>query len=145
MYVSDSASPFSIRAFNWEVVPVGGSVEEAKSAADFDDTQLELVPLGDISQAGTGSKARPMVVVPAPPGSSRRSAFLVVGVYGTHRVQILSLPGYDTVCAPLSLGQGVQVVGLAADSAGSALLVADAASKSILVLPWPLTGMPDVA
>lgn len=90
--------------------------------------------------AGKGSKARPLAVVP--PGPGRRAAHLVVGLYGTPRVQVLRLPSLEPLCAPLQLGLGVLVVGLAADAAGTALLVADGASKTVLALPWPLPGMP---
>ena len=78
--------------------------------------------------------------MPAAPG--RRTACLVVGLYGTPRVQVLRLPGLEPLCAPLPVGAGVLVVGLAADAAGTALLVADGASKTVLALPWPLPGMP---
>ena len=54
----------------------------------------------------------------------------------------MKLPSLELLCPAIHLGHGILVVGLAADSAGSALLVADGASKTVLALPWPLPGMP---
>jgi hypothetical protein len=139
VFIGESVSPFAVRSFSWEQP---SSPEEGK-ADDDDDAGLQLQLKGDVLRAGTASKARPMTVVPEKMGSSGMGSVLVVGVYGTHRVQIIKLPAYEMACAPVSLGQGIQVVGLAADSAGSTLLVADAASKSVLVIPWPIPGMID--
>lgn len=79
------------------------------------------------------SEYRPLTVV------AGRPAHLVVGVYNSPDLVVLSLP--DCVVALRHRLEGIRVAGLASDPCGSVLAVCDAASKALIVLPWPLPGM----
>jgi hypothetical protein len=81
---------------------------------------------------------RPLAVMP-PSESTRGKIFLVVAVYNNPELSIFELPSERLACTHTL--EGMQVVGLAADPCGTALVVCDAFSKAVHALPWPLPGM----
>ena len=93
--------------------------------------------------AGSTGRDRPLAVMPPPawPGHSgaTRCHCLVVGSLRTASLRVLALPSL-TLVHEHTLADGVEVMGLAADPHGRALVVCDGASGSVLVLPWPLPG-----
>jgi hypothetical protein len=103
-----------------------------------------------------------------PPAPGQRTSFLVVGTYKSASLLVLSLPDAKLVHTHVLEGMQVgvraangmliisvfsikvllytrvgtsQVFGLAADTAGTALVVVDGACGSTHLLPWPLPGM----
>ena len=103
----------------------------------------------DLFRSGPGDGApsgrRALVVVPPKvPGLPRHLVFaahgrsvltIVVISKGAHEDGTAACPGTRMRTHEL---KGVAVVGLAADSGGTALAVCDAESGQVLVLPWPL-------
>lgn len=87
--------------------------------------------------------ARPLAVMPPAPGS--RTSYLVVGQRDSGVLHVLALPSMRLVHVH-DLGGDVEVGGLAADAAGSALVFLDKRNRTRTpaahVLPWPLDGMP---
>ena len=115
---------------------VGGAVHELR----WDEQRQELVDKGAIPGLLARS-SRPLAVVPAAVADG--VAHLVVGDYNSPKLWIVPLPfrvspgepGFRVVEHVLP---NMGIVGLAADAAGSAILVMDARSRHGLVLPWPL-------
>jgi hypothetical protein len=97
-----------------------------------------LVSEGVVEAAGDNDDFHPLAVVPHDP--DQRTSYLVVGIYGTPTLLVLSLP--DRRLVHTHTLEGICVVGLAADPSGTALAVCDRLSEAIHVLPWPLPGMP---
>jgi hypothetical protein len=97
-----------------------------------------LVEEGIVEAAGSTRNDRPVAVVPPAPG--QRTSYLVVGRCYSPTLRVLSLP--DRRLVHTHTLEGMEVMGLASDPSGTALVVCDAASKAIHVLPWPLPGMP---
>jgi hypothetical protein len=97
-----------------------------------------LVSEGAVEAAGDTDNFRPLAVVPPAPGQC--TSYLVVRTYKAQTLLVLSLP--DRRLVHTHTLEGMEVVGLAADPAGTALAVCDSASKVVRVLPWPLPGMP---
>lgn len=122
IFGGDIGSRPGVRAIGWS--PDGSAIEpEAEIVAD----------------AGVARETRPMAVMPPSPG--KRHAHLVIGVLAKSSLRVLELPSRRCVFAT-ELPDGVKVLGLAADHAGTALVVCDFAAKATLTLPWPLYGMP---
>ena len=95
--------------------------------------------------AASGKAKLPRVLAVMPPAPGKRTAHLVVGLYGSSELLVLSLPSL-TVVHTHNL-RGVRMMGLAADPWGGALAVCDIASldmafQAIDILAWPLPGMP---
>lgn len=113
---------------------VGGAVHELQ----WDEQRQELVDKGAMPGLLARS-SRPLAVVPAiVPGGV---AHLVVGDYNSPKLWVVPLPFRVSPGVPGFVEHvlpNMGVVGLAADAAGSALLVMDARSRDGLVLPWPL-------
>ena len=80
-----------------------------------------------------------MAVMPPAPG--KRHAHLVIGALTKSSLRVLELPSRRCIFAT-ELPDGVKALGLAADHAGTALVVCDFASRVTIALPWPLPGMP---
>jgi hypothetical protein len=75
-----------------------------------------------------------------PPAPRSRTSYLVVGTSKERELLILALPTCKRVHT-FTLPERFMIRGLAADRAGSALIVADERGP-VTVLPWPLPGMP---
>jgi hypothetical protein len=121
---SDGAGSFRVAWWQWDVA------SEA------------LLPRGFVDAAGVSTNWRPLAIVP--PAAGRRCSYLVVGTYNAAGLRVLSCPGCELVCEFDAPG-GMLVWGLAADPAGSSLVVLDGLSRAAQVLPWPLPGMPELA
>jgi hypothetical protein len=107
---------------------------------------LLVVTHAQLEAAGQGSHCRPLCVVPPRASSditglSASSAFLVVGEYQMPLLRVIRLP--DLALMHTHRLDGVQLVGLASDPGGSALVICDARSGQVGTMPWPLPGMPD--
>jgi hypothetical protein len=97
-----------------------------------------------LAAAGSAPEHRPLAVVPTPvltvgtEGAPPLAlpAFLVVGTLGSDQLTVLALPECALACVHTL--EGVEVCGLAADRAGTALIVLDGASASAVTVPWPL-------
>jgi hypothetical protein len=128
------------RASGYLYVSTGATGSYAVSAFRLDGAVLSsaLVVEGVVQAAGTGTRSRPLAVMPNHCGQP--ASFLVVGTCGEPTLRVLSLPGRHLVHTH-ALG-GMQVACLAADPSGTALAVYDVASRSVHVLQWPLPGMP---
>jgi hypothetical protein len=105
------------------------------------DEAPQLVFVGGVDQAGNRPPTvwRPLTVVP--PAPHRRTSHLVVGASKERDLLVLSLPDCALVHTH-QLPPGFLLRGLAADQAGSALVVADERG-SVHIIPWPLPGMPE--
>lgn len=117
-----------------------------------------LTPLhATVEAAGVTAARRPLALMPPTRGSGGGRPYLVVGTQKSSELRVLALPSLALVHTHTL--PGVQVQGLGADSARysvggvgaggdeeapatPALIVLDSASGDILVLPWPLQGMP---
>jgi hypothetical protein len=71
------------------------------------------------------------------------SGHLVVGVFDTPRLHVLSMPHRRFVHTHTL--DGMRVTDLAADPSGTVLAVCDMASGAVHTLAWPLAGMPGAA
>lgn len=78
-----------------------------------------------------------LAVVPAAPGK-QVSHLVVCDDY--NQLLVIALP--DLTLVHTHTLEGMRIEALAADPWGEALAVADAESAAILVLAWPLPGMP---
>lgn len=93
-------------------------------------------------ESGSSQSSAPSSPEPGPGIPLPGSSVLVAGAAGRSVLQIIAPgPGKPRVVHTHRL-DGVQVMGLAADPSGTALIVCDRASRSVLVMPWPLPGMP---
>jgi hypothetical protein len=125
---------------------------ETVSSFQWDGTTL--TQLADLPLPGKRRSYIPLAVVPAAAGpGSPASSYLVVGNAAGGVLNVYALPErrhvYDyTVLSGVSSrhsGSGkveANIVGLAADPSGVALVACDKLSEDIHVLPWPLPGMP---
>ena len=105
-----------------------------------------------VEAAGSTAARRPLALMPAPRGGPGQSV-LVVGTQKSSELRLLALPSLELIHTHVL--EGVQVQGLGADSARHyaqagdgedsgtpSLIVFDIASGDVLILPWPLEGMP---
>ena len=93
-----------------------------------------------VAVAGTEDKL--LIVSVMPPAPGKRTSQLIVGVLSTPELRVLSLP--DLILLHVHVLDGVEISGLASDPWGRAFAVCDTSSKAIHVLPWPLSGMPQL-
>ena len=117
---------------------IGGKVHELR----WDEQRQELVDMDAITCLLSRS-SRPLAVVPA--SAAGGVAHLVVGDYNSPQLWIAPLPIRVSPGVPSFVEYmlpNICVVGLAADAAGSALLVMDSRSRDGRVLPWPLPAAP---
>ena len=123
------------------------SAEEAAAAGDdeggvappADVLELTMIPPASLQAAGLGSD-RPIAIVPAPRRTWAAHAHLVVAdEMSGCRLRVLALPAHRLVHEE-ALPAGARIVGLAADAAGTALVVCDLGAQAVRVLPWPLPG-----
>ena len=96
---------------------------------------------GVVAAAGETGNMRPLAIVPPAPG--KLASHLVVGTQGEPVLHVLSLPSLTLVHTHKL--KKMHVGALAADPWGEALAVLDLASLAIVVLAWPLPGMPALA
>ena len=75
-----------------------------------------------------------------PPATGKRVSHLIVGTEDSSELLVLSLPGLALVHSHVI--EGMQLIGMAADPFGKALVVHDFISKAFNILAWPLPGMP---
>ena len=99
---------------------------------------VDAVPLaggaGELPRIG--GTADLIVVVPPRRGEAGEG-HLVVAPFDGKALLVLRLPGRELV-ARITLGDVRAVTGLAADAAGTSLVVCDGRSKRVHVLRWPL-------
>lgn len=125
-----------------------------------------LVATGDVTAVGVTDSRRPVTVVP--PGVGKSHSHLVVASQRASTLHVVELPSLALVHT-LEL-EGVRITGLAADASiadggafrldgsggrrtslaalaerGQSLVVMDQATGDVLVLRWPLPGMPELA
>lgn len=114
--------PYLVYAWSWVPSAPGQCVTDRGS----------LVSLGSVAAAGESTYYRTLTVMP--PTSGKRASYLIVGIYLSSELRVLSLPG----CALVHTHSldGMWVIGLAADPYGTALVVCDHESYSTHVLPW---------
>lgn len=118
---SDGAGNFSVARWQWS------------------EPEQALVPLGVIEAAGVATNWRPIAVMPPAPG--KRLSHLIVGTYNSSVLRILALPSLELV-ADTSAPNDMVVWGLAADPAGTALVILDHTSRAAQVVAWPWAGLP---
>ena len=92
-------------------------------------------PTNVISVTDTGSY-RPLAVIPPLASRGSRGGYLVIGTNMAPDLKIFALPGCEHVYTHTL--PNMKVLGLSADSWGTALVVCDGASGSVQVLEWPL-------
>jgi hypothetical protein len=106
-------------------------------AATWDDTAGTFGPVRPVVLAGETNNNRPLVVIPAAPGAPHESSSLIVATASTRDALCISLPNLDQV-RPFRFPSGIEVMGLAADPSGNAIVVISSTDKTMHVLPWPL-------
>jgi hypothetical protein len=113
------------------------------SSARWDAASSTFVLDGRVPSIDAGQSFRPLTVVP--PAHGKSTSHLVVGTCYSPVLRIYSLPDHVLVHTHTLAGKGMRVEGLAADPCGTALVVCDGHSSNVLILAWPLPGMPALA
>ena len=146
IFVGDGRAPHEVHQWIWQprAVPVGPGALEPAGA---------LAYVGLVEAAGTASDCRALAVMP--PVLGKFTSHLVVGTLQSSELLVLSLPALALVCvhalvpadfgpeSTWGLAAPVQLMGLAADPCGNAIVVpvCDGSGEKVPVLPWPLSGM----
>lgn len=108
----------------------------------WNERAAQLAYVGVVPAAGHGENWRPLAVVP--PSRPGGSSHLLVGTQGSADLRIIALPSL-TLIHEHRLAGVHSAMGIAADPHGTAIAVADSTSEAIIVVPWPLPGMPELA
>lgn len=130
----DSAA--TVRAFRWN-----GQSHGTLSLSDHVREDEDLGVLAEdghveiLHDTGSRSAGHPLAVMP--PSSSSHGSFLIVGTRYSSELVVLALPERRLVHKQTL--EGMTIMGLAADPCGAALVICDGSSKSVHVLPWPLS------
>lgn len=126
---ASTISPYAVHIFRWVT-------NDPHTSPPVLAACLEC--LGPLHAVGLLTNWAVLAVMPPAPGAA--TSHLIVGTSGSSELRIIALPGLQRVC-DVSLPAGIQVIGLAADPLGRALVVCDGASRSVQALRWPLDGM----